>query len=329
MVQEPSRALSRSWGLGHDALSRSAILRRLRLSTARRRTRRIERQADRGLARHLGVRDLLRPRGGGNARASSRAAAQEGGAGVTFAKIPHEILRRADLSASAKIVFAAIADRVGQNVDCWPGVTQIAADCGLDRTTVMLAVARLESIGALIVERPPGNPSQRPNRYRIGRDFRPVENSDRSDFPTDDRSDFPTRPVGISDPNQTKEPDQVNQTKKKARGSRRDAFDPVAFAQQRIVGTPLDTAAFREAWADWVKDRRDRRKSLTPQAAERQLARLLEWGEAAAVSAIENSIANGWQGLFPPDAPRRNETKIGANGRHAPLPGERIEVRRL
>lgn len=71
---------------------------------------------------------------------------------------------------------------------------------------------------------------------------------------------------------------------------------------------PLNTPAFRAAWADWLAYRRERKLSvLKPRSVETKLAELSMWGEAAAIASIRQSIGNGWHGLFPPkaDAPAR------------------------
>lgn len=63
---------------------------------------------------------------------------------------------------------------------------------------------------------------------------------------------------------------------------------------------PLDTPAFRAKWIEWHAYRREQRhakwKAKTCAAA---LNRLSGLGEAAAMKAIDQSISNGWQGLFP------------------------------
>ncbi|MEN4918179.1 YdaU family protein [Achromobacter spanius] len=63
----------------------------------------------------------------------------------------------------------------------------------------------------------------------------------------------------------------------------------------------------REDWASWVADRKVRRKPVTQEGARRQLqqlaAYLAEGHQPGAV--IANSIAGGYQGLFPPRAPAR------------------------
>ncbi len=59
----------------------------------------------------------------------------------------------------------------------------------------------------------------------------------------------------------------------------------------------LDTTAFREAWANWIRDKPG--SKLRPPAQARQLAKLAEIGPDAAVRCIEHSLMNQYQGLFP------------------------------
>ena len=78
--------------------------------------------------------------------------------------------------------------------------------------------------------------------------------------------------------------------------------DPVTKTKKEDAVFPakLQSDAFAAAWKDWLEDRRVRRKPVTALAASRQLKQLSIWGESKAISAINLSIANGWQGLFEP-----------------------------
>lgn len=67
-----------------------------------------------------------------------------------------------------------------------------------------------------------------------------------------------------------------------------------------VLPRELETSEFRAAWTEWMDYRRDRRLSSRPQTLQKQLAFLAALGSAsAAVSSVEQSIRNGWQGLFP------------------------------
>lgn len=64
----------------------------------------------------------------------------------------------------------------------------------------------------------------------------------------------------------------------------------------------LDTEQFRAAWDAWQQHRREKRSKLTPTAIRQQIAKLAEMGTERAVAAIQHSIANGYTGIFEPDA---------------------------
>lgn len=67
----------------------------------------------------------------------------------------------------------------------------------------------------------------------------------------------------------------------------------------------LNTPAFAAAWADLAAYRTERRLApWKPRTIAHQLEAMSGWGEAAAIEAIRSSIRNGWQGVFPPNAPQ-------------------------
>lgn len=57
---------------------------------------------------------------------------------------------------------------------------------------------------------------------------------------------------------------------------------------------------FCEAWQEWIQHRKQIRKPLTEAAVRKQLKMLAEYSEEQAVDIINQSIKNGWQGLFEP-----------------------------
>jgi hypothetical protein len=63
---------------------------------------------------------------------------------------------------------------------------------------------------------------------------------------------------------------------------------------------PFASEAFRAAWLDWCRHRREIRHALTPKATTRQLAMLASMGEQPAIDSIHASILAGYQGLFKP-----------------------------
>lgn len=61
---------------------------------------------------------------------------------------------------------------------------------------------------------------------------------------------------------------------------------------------PFQSDRFKTAWRDWVRFRAEAKKKMTPMTASRQLAVLKAFGEENSIASIEQSIRNGWQGLF-------------------------------
>lgn len=74
----------------------------------------------------------------------------------------------------------------------------------------------------------------------------------------------------------------------------------------------LDVPPFREAWAEFLEHRRQKRAPMTEKAAKMQLRQMSEWGPDRAVAAIQHSVANGWTGVFED----KHNGKSGNGNRH-------------
>ncbi len=84
---------------------------------------------------------------------------------------------------------------------------------------------------------------------------------------------------------------------------------------------PFDSGRFAAAWREWCEYRRGQRKPVTAESAKKGLAELAKFSEGAACDAIDQSIANGWQGLFPRE-PGRGGRGPAAADRLPTRPGE-------
>ena len=102
------------------------------------------------------------------------------------------------------------------------------------------------------------------------------------------------------------------------------------FKKKGVV-LPFEGESFREAWETWLQERKERgTKRYTQrgeQAALHKLQNDSQGDEATAVQIIHQSIANGWQGLFPIKH-QKNERQ---NQRTGPADGSLIaeHLRRL
>ncbi|KKL70278.1 hypothetical protein LCGC14_2106550, partial [marine sediment metagenome] len=65
------------------------------------------------------------------------------------------------------------------------------------------------------------------------------------------------------------------------------------------VPSELNTKEFARAWGEWTTYRAKKRNKLLPESWQKQINRMAKHGAEASVAAIEHSIANGYQGVFP------------------------------
>jgi hypothetical protein len=65
------------------------------------------------------------------------------------------------------------------------------------------------------------------------------------------------------------------------------------------VGGAFTSDQFVQAWMEWEDSRIEQKKPITPKAMQAQIKNLNKFSEDVAIKAIQKSIENGWQGLFP------------------------------
>jgi len=75
------------------------------------------------------------------------------------------------------------------------------------------------------------------------------------------------------------------------------------------IPVELLSPKFTQAWGEWKEYRKEIKKPLTYSTAAKQLIQFRTWGIEKSVQAINDSIRNGWQGVFEPD---RDKSKSSA-----------------
>jgi hypothetical protein len=107
------------------------------------------------------------------------------------------------LKPTVKLVLLALADRAGENHECWPSIERLVKDTCLHRETVFAAIKELESQGLLKVTRVQGLG----NKYQLTGvvDRYQYEKPDPSEKA--DRSEKPDHPVGKTGLPQSGKPD--------------------------------------------------------------------------------------------------------------------------
>lgn len=71
--------------------------------------------------------------------------------------------------------------------------------------------------------------------------------------------------------------------------------------QMWIVRLPFGSEAFIASWKSWVAYRKEMKKKLTDSSVQAQFKEFALWGEQKSTESIEQSIKQGWQGLFEPN----------------------------
>jgi len=64
---------------------------------------------------------------------------------------------------------------------------------------------------------------------------------------------------------------------------------------------PFSSEAFSKAWQSWIDYRKELKKPLKDATVTAQWKEFVTWGEDKSIASIQQSIKNGWQGLFEPN----------------------------
>lgn len=193
-----------------------------------------------------------------------------------------------------KLVLIKLADNASDQGECWPSYQHIADQCEIDRSTVRKHIKHLEAQGLVRIENREGPKGNSTNLYYltlrnpVGQNSTPVGPESTGVGPQ------PTPPVG---PESTRtshsfEPvtEPVEQTVAGAPSAKKKAakFDPMTCKPANVS---------EQTWADWCQHRKEIRKPLTATTCAKQAKTLA--GHHAPDAVINQSISNGWTGLFP------------------------------
>lgn len=193
-----------------------------------------------------------------------------------------------------KLVLIKLADNASDQGECWPSYQHIADQCEIDRSTVRKHIKHLEMQGLVRIENREGPKGNSSNLYRITL-CRPVGPNSTPVGP--ESTGVGPQPTGGVGPESTRtshsfEPvtESVEKTVADAPSAKKKApkFDPMTAKPSNVT---------EQAWADWCQHRREIRKPLTAKTCEQQGKSLANHPAPDAV--INQSISNGWTGLFP------------------------------
>lgn len=195
--------------------------------------------------------------------------------------LPNWLLKCAEISAEAKLVYARLCQYAGESGEAWPSVAALAEECAINERTMERYLVELKKFGLIeSVRRGLGLT----NYYRFL--WHPIMGIGESDSRAVKGKESATRRV------QSPQPSGINTILGKRINEENQRREPEG-------ALPFGSPAFLTAWESWQKYRRERKQALTPSTIKAQLEKLASLSESEAIAVIQTSIEKGWQGLFP------------------------------
>jgi hypothetical protein len=195
----------------------------------------------------------------------------------------HSSIDEAGLSPVAFRVLAHICRRAGEG-NCWAAAKTISETCRINIKSARKAVAELERMGWIEVQKRAGQTSV----------LIPKMNGQTLPNPI---------PYPIQYPTQM---DAGGSTQSDTQGSTQmDTHEGIPIRDTNkgtqsidAITLPFESDEFRQAWQDWINHRKEIRKKITPLSARKSFSQFVKIGEARTIAAINNSIMHGWTGIF-------------------------------
>ncbi|MEB3843959.1 helix-turn-helix domain-containing protein [Pseudomonas guariconensis] len=193
-----------------------------------------------------------------------------------------------------KLVLIKLADNANDMGECWPSYQHIADQCEIGRSTVKVHIRELEKSGLLRREFRRKGELNQSNVFHLALNggAAPAPGGGAGDNPPG-AGDNPGGGAGAAPrTSHSFEPvtEPVEQTVAAAPSAKKKAlkFDPMTAKPSNVSD---------QAWADWCQHRKEIRKPLTATTCAKQAKTLA--GHHAPDAVINQSISNGWTGLFP------------------------------
>jgi len=104
------------------------------------------------------------------------------------------------------------------------------------------------------------------------------------------------KPHGLENANHDPE---VSKREAETKGKERKGKVRKGKVKEAVAPLPFVSIEFTNSWNEWLAYLKQKRKTPTPITIKKQLNQLQKLNEQEAIITINQSIQNGWQGLFP------------------------------
>lgn len=203
-----------------------------------------------------------------------------------YAKISNKLLQNNKLSLKARGLMAYILSLPDTWDICVEHLHGAASDHD-GRTAVSGAMKELREFGYLHLERLSTGGKMTGSRW--------LAYDDPSENPNLSTSGFPDKQVSRLSGNPSDgKPTTIKETPE--RNEKQKIKDIVLPA----LPIELNSPEMAETWNQWIEFRKSIRARITPISANRAFKDFSKWGQSAAIESINESIRNGWRGVFAP-----------------------------
>lgn len=175
------------------------------------------------------------------------------------------------LSHTEKLVLLSLSDNANDDGVCWPRIKKMMERCDLSESSVHRSITSLEEVGHIERVLRPG----RSTVYKI----HPLQSDTPSEKHPGPVTEAPTPPQDDTNPPSQRHPESSSNPQEPPKEP--SLLDGVSYV----------------AWGRWLQYRRDIKKPLKPASYDAAQKSLLRFGSSQE-AVVEQSIANGYQGLF-------------------------------
>lgn len=188
----------------------------------------------------------------------------------------------------AKLVLLKFADNANDSGKCWPSIANISRETGLCRRTVQTKIRALEDLDLLKSVRGVNRcdytlSMEKLTQIRHSGGVQEMHPAGDAPCSTCTGGVQEMHGGGAGDALAYKEPSLNRQ---------RTIKEPASF--------PYSSTEFIEAWQDWIQHRKEIKKPITETSTKLSFKKLANMTESEAITAIQHSISNGYQGIYPP-----------------------------
>ncbi len=214
-----------------------------------------------------------------------------------------------NIKSHLKLVLLALADHSGFENECWPSITKISLKCSLSKRSVIRFIAELVKLNLIQKDtRYDQNGNKKTNLYCLNIDQKLPTGWCQPDTKvvSECNQGSVTQTPGwcqadtylLSNEPPIKPSYKTLKKKYKMKISENDS-KPLVKKQSHLPDLPGDVQ--KADWDDFVQHRKDMKAPMSQMAQARALSKikdLISQGQDAH-AVIDQSIVNGWKGLFP------------------------------